>query len=143
MSISHDTVSPGDCADGTLNQAMLASFRILSNSLFIINQSLNAIQSSLLTAFPNKKQTETPFLKCDIMYIPAHSCLGQSQSKGNTAQKKKKSVAGNYITANKFFHLNYIYTMKYHYVEAFTAQNKTIKLDLKLIQEANSELLSI
>jgi hypothetical protein len=61
------------------------------------------LMDSTVKSTTNTKQTETPFWKCDIMYICAHSCLGQSQSKGNKAQKKKQSVVGNYITANKFF----------------------------------------
>ena len=58
-------------------------------------------QSGLLTALSNTQQTNIQ--KIDIMYICAHLCSRQSQSKGKTAQKKKQSVAGNYVTVNKVF----------------------------------------
>ena len=109
---------------------------------FIINHSHKVTQSGLLTALSNTQQTNIQ--KIDIMYICAHSCLWQSQSKGKTPQKKKQPVAGDYVKANNFFSATWITLIQQNIIRYNCTQlteNNTIRL--KLTQVANSDWKSM
>ena len=78
------------------------------------------------------------------MFICAHSCLWQSQSKGKTAQKKRQPVAGDYVTANNFFSANQITLIQQNIIMYNCIQlTENNKIRLKLTQVANSDWKSM
>jgi hypothetical protein len=58
---------------GTLNQGMTASFPILSDSLFTIIPSFDAIQFELLTASLNKLQINKQPVRCDGVHCDLYT----------------------------------------------------------------------